>query len=144
MDAAREPARGAEPAVEETLPGDSPVPAMVYLAVGVGLTVCLLALLIARPSFDTVGLALALLTTAPFLLFARLAIARPGPEAVIAGVLLLAVGCTRSVAAIDDGTPGDFVQLHLSLVVLQLAVFAAGAGLRVAVPRSRPRSPGEG
>jgi len=124
------------PTTEDALGEDSPAPAIIYLVVGIGLAVCVVSLLFARPSFDTATVALALLLTIPFLLFARLAMARPGPDAVVAGVLLLSVGCWGSISAIEDGQAADFVRIALSLVVVQLVVFAAGAVLRAVVPRA--------
>ncbi|MCW2926013.1 MAG: hypothetical protein JWM98_3417 [Thermoleophilia bacterium] len=119
---------------------DSPAPAIVYLVVGAGLAICLLALLIARPSLDTTTIVLALMMTTPFLLFARLAIARPGPDAVVAGVLLFGVGCWGSISAIGDGDDASvFTRLAISLVIVQLAVFVGGAILRAVVPRTGER-----
>lgn len=138
MDAAQTPRATAPAEPDESAGSDSPAPAIVYLVVGVGLAICILAMLVARPSFDTTTIGLALLMTVPFLLFARLAIARPGPDAVVAGVLLLAVGCWGSVSAIGDGAASSFVRIALSLIVVQLAVFVAGAVLRATVPRSSP------
>ncbi len=136
MDAAR-PSRLREPLTDEdVLAEDSPAPAIVYLVVGAGLAVCMVALLFARPSFDTVTIAVALLLALPFLLFARLALARPGPDAVVAGVVLLSVGCWGAVSSADSPDAGAFVRVALSLIVVQLAVFAVGAALRVLVPRA--------
>ena len=127
--------RPANHAELEDLPDDSPSSAIIYLVVGIGLAICLLALLFARGEFSVVTVALALLTTMPFLLFARLAIARPGAEAVVAGVLLLAVGCWGSVSALEDGgDTSDFIQLPIALIVVELAVFAVGTALRRALP----------
>ncbi len=116
------------------LPEDSPAPAIIYVVVGIGLAMCLLGLLFGRGEFSIGTVLLALLATMPFLLYARLAIARPGAEAVVAGVLLLAVGCWGSLAALDEDRTAEFVQLPIALVVVELAVFAAGAVLRRAVP----------
>lgn len=118
----------------QDLPEDSPSSAVVYLVVGIGLAICLLALLFARGEFSLATVALALLTTMPFLLYARLAVTRPGAEAVVAGVLLIAVGCWGSVSAIDDGDAARFIQLPIALVLVELAVFAVGAALRRALP----------
>ncbi|MCW2921606.1 MAG: hypothetical protein JWL76_1480 [Thermoleophilia bacterium] len=118
----------------DELPDDSPSSAIIYLVVGIGLAMCLLALLFARGEFSLLTVALALLTTMPFLLYARLAITRPGAEAVVAGVLLIAVGCWGSVSALDSDATSDFVQLPLALVIVELAVFVTGAALRRIVP----------
>jgi hypothetical protein len=116
---------------------DSPAPAVIYLVAGTGLAICLVSLLLSRGNFSLGTVALALLATLPFLLFARLAMARPGAEAVVAGVLLLAVGTWGSVVAMDTSTTSDFVRLPLSLVGVQLAVFGVGAALRLFVPPRR-------
>jgi hypothetical protein len=121
-------------ASEPVLEDDSPAPALVYVVVGVGLLVCLTALLFAHGSFSLGTVALALLAALPFLLYARLALARPGAEAVVAGVLLLAVGSWGSVVAMGDGSGGDFVRLFVSLMLVELAVFGAGIVLRSLVP----------
>lgn len=121
------------------LPEDSPAPAIIYVVVGFGLAISLAALLFARGSFSIGTIALALLATLPFLLYARLAIARPGADAVVAGVLLLAVATWGSIVAMGDGSAGDFVRLPLSLVVVELAVFALGAALRAVVPAKHGR-----
>ena len=123
------------------LPADSPAPALVYLVVGFGLAVNLIALLFARGTVDFVAIVLALLVALPFLLYARLAMARPGVEAVVAGVLLLAVGTWGSVVGIDDGSVGDFVWLPLSLIAVQLIVFGIGRLLRIADPNHVARKP---
>lgn len=121
------------------LPADSPAPAIIYLVAGLGLATCLVALLFSHGTFSIGTVALALLATLPYLLFARLAMARPGAEAVVAGVLLLAVGAWGSIVAMDSALTSDFVRLPLSLVVVQLAVFGVGGVLRRVVPP--PRSP---
>jgi hypothetical protein len=64
--------------------------------------------------------------------------ARPGAEAVVAGVLVLAVGTWGSIVAMDTSLTADFVRIPLSLIVVQLAVFGIGAALRMFVP---PREP---
>lgn len=107
---------------------------MIYLIVGTGLATCLVALLVARSDFSIGTVALALLATVPYLLFARLALVRPGADAVVAGVLLLAVGAWGSLTAIGDESSSAFVQLPLALVVMELAVFAFGAVLRAVLP----------
>lgn len=124
---------GREPA-EQDLPADSPTPALVYLVVGIGLAISLLGLLFARGEFALTTVLLALLATLPYLLFSRLALARPGAEAVVAGVVLLAVGAWGSIDAIDDGDANAFVQLPFALVAVEAAVFGIGALLRRAVP----------
>lgn len=113
---------------------------MIYLLVAIGLAISLTGLLLGRPTFSMATVALALLATLPYLLFARLAIARPGAEAVVAGVVLVAVGCWGSIGAVSSGEASDFVRLPLSLVVVQLAVFAVGSLLRRAVPPARDRA----
>lgn len=123
------------------LPTDSPAPAIIYLVAGLGLSICLGALLLSRGEFSVGTVALALLATLPFLLFARLAMARPGAEAVVAGVLIIAVGTWGSVVAMDSSLTSDFVWLSLSLVLVELVVFGMGAILRQAVPPAR-RPPG--
>lgn len=127
----------AEHAEAEGLPADSPSQAIIYLVVGIGLAICLLALLFARGEFSLATVALALLATMPFLLYARLAITRPGAEAVVAGVLLIAVGCWGSISALEAGETVDFIQLPIALVIVELAVFVVGAALRRVVP-ARP------
>ncbi|MCW2973254.1 MAG: hypothetical protein JWN72_1527 [Thermoleophilia bacterium] len=116
---------------------------LVYWTVGTGLLVCLTSLLIARGSFGIGTVALALLLVAPFLLYARLAIARPGVEAVLAGILLLAVGIWGSISAIGDSGAWPFIRLPLELLLLVCATFGAGALLRGLVPvrrdEARPR-----
>lgn len=107
----------------------STVPPLVYTVVGIGLTVCVVALLLAGSAFELVTVVVALLVAAPFLLYARLAVLRPGPEAVIGGVLLLALGCWGAVSAVDDSRAA-FVRLALYLVLVQLVVFGAGWVLR--------------
>lgn len=121
------------------LPDDSPAPALIYVVVGFGLAISLAALLFARGSFSLGTIALALIAALPFLLYARLAIVRPGAEAVVAGVLLLAVATWGSIVAMGDNSTGDFIRLPLSLVVVELAVFACGALLRSALPSRRER-----
>ncbi|MCW2927833.1 MAG: hypothetical protein JWM86_1801 [Thermoleophilia bacterium] len=125
--------QGSAPAVDE-VPSDSPATAMVYLIVGAGLAMCLVGLLFARASFSLSTIALALLATVPFLLYARLALVRPGADAVVAGVLVLSVGAWGSLTAIGDDSTAAFVQLPLALVVVELAVFAFGALLRAFLP----------
>jgi hypothetical protein len=115
----------------------SPVAAMVNMVAGLGLTICLVALLLSSSSFSIERVLLALLLAVPFLLYARLALVRPGVDAVIAGVLLVAIGTWGSIVAMGDGSTTDFVQLALSLVAVQLAVFGFGALLRMATPESR-------
>ena len=112
----------------------SPQAPIVLTVVGVGFAICLIALLVSRGSFAFETAALALLLAAPFLIYARLALARPGVEAVLGGVLLLAVGIWGAVSAIDADGAGPFVQLSLALVALELVVFAAGGFLRSVVP----------
>ena len=123
---------------DPAMASDSPAPAIIYLVSGIGLAICLIALLFAHGEFSVSTVALALLATLPFLLFARLAMARPGAEAVIAGVLVVAVGTWGSIVAMDGETPSDFVWLPLSLVAVELVVFGVGAALRAFVP---PRTP---
>lgn len=113
----------------------SPTTLLVYLTVAISLAISLGSLLFADEGFDVSTAALALLVIAPYLLYARLALARPGVEAVIGGVVLLALGSWGAVdAALGDGEVA-FVRLSLMLVVLQLAIFFAGALLRVTIPR---------
>lgn len=119
---------------------DSPAPSIIYLVAGTGLAICLVSLLLSRGTFTLGTVALALLATLPFLLFARLAMARPGAEAVVAGVLVLAVGTWGSIVAMDTSTTSDFVRIPLSLIVVELAVFGVGGALRLFVP---PRQPTE-
>jgi hypothetical protein len=123
---------------ELELAPDSPAPSIIYLVAGTGLAICLVALLLSRGNFSLGTVALALLATLPYLLFARLAMARPGAEAVVAGVLVLAVGTWGSIVAMDTSLTADFVRIPLSLIVVQLAVFGIGAALRMFVP---PREP---
>lgn len=110
---------------------------LVYVTVGLGLAVSLTILLIARGSFGVGTTALALLLVAPFLLYARLAVARPGPEAVLGGVLLLAVSIWGSISAMDSESAAPFIRLPIELMVLEVVIFAAGAMLRAVVPTRR-------
>ncbi len=119
---------------DQDLPADSPTPAMIYVVVGIGLAISLLGLLFSRADFSLATVFLALLATLPYLLFARLALARPGAEAVVAGVVLLAVGAWGSINALGDDTTAAFVQLPFALIAVELAVFAIGMVLRRAVP----------
>lgn len=121
------------------LPEDSPTRAIVYVVAAIGLAVSLVALMFSGAEFGIATIALALLATLPYLLYARLAIARPGAEAVVAGVLLLAVGAWGSIEAIDEAAGGDLVLLPFALVVMQLVVFVVGAVLRGVVPARRAR-----
>lgn len=111
---------------------ESMVRPLVYGVVGAGLLLNLAGLLIANPSFGIGTVLLALLIAAPYLLYARLAIARPGAEAIVGGVLLLAIAVWGSMSAIGGGRDdtGTFVQLAASLVLVELVVFAAGVLLR--------------
>jgi hypothetical protein len=117
---------------------DSPAPAIIYLAAGVALVTCLVGLLLSQGEFSVATVAAALLATVPCLLYARLALARPGAEALVAGVLLVTVGAWGSIVALDGGDLAEFVRLYVSLVAVELAVFGIGAGLRALVP---PRAP---
>jgi hypothetical protein len=114
---------------------------LVYTAVGVGLAVSLVALLIARGSFGFGTAALALLLVAPYLLYARLALSRPGAEAVLGGVLLLAVGSWGAISAIGVDDAGAFIRLPLELIVLELVVFLIGGLLRSVLPARDEREP---
>jgi hypothetical protein len=105
----------------------SPTVAIVNLTAGIGLTVCIGALLVSSDTFSFGRVALALLLAVPFLLYARLAARRRGAEALVAGVLLVAVGTWGSITAMGDGSTSDFIQLAFSLVIVELAVFGIGS-----------------
>lgn len=109
---------------------------VVYLVVAIGMLVALVSLLIdLGGAFGLATMLAALALTVPWLVYARLAIVRSGPEAVAGGVLLLAVGGWGSVDSVGEGAgPGAWFRLAGSLLLLVVAVFALGALLRRAAP----------
>jgi hypothetical protein len=111
-------------------PDASVARALVYLTVCVGVVIAVGVLLFAHGSeLDLFVPVLALAAAAPYLVYARLAMAQPGAEAIVAGVLLLAVGAWSYLAALDAGR-STFLVLPVMLTLMECAVFAGGAMLR--------------
>lgn len=115
---------------------------LVLATVAVGITIAVVGLLIAQGlDFSFVTPLLAVLAAVPYLLYARLAVRQPGAEAVVGGVLLLAVGSWGYVGAIDDPGVGRLISLPLYLVAMEAIVFAIGWLLRNTIDRTGAAEP---
>lgn len=102
----------------------------VYLFSGLGSLVAVVAMLVDQGSdFSFAAIFVAPLLAIPYLVYARLAMQRPGPEAVVAGVVVLTVGTWASITATGLGL-GRYVGIAIALTLVELATFAAAAMLR--------------
>lgn len=104
----------------------------VYLFSGLGSLVAVVAMLVDQGAdFSFAAIFVAPLLAIPYLVYARLAMQRPGPEAVVAGVVVLTVGTWASITA--TGGLGRYVGIAVALTLVELATFAAAALLRPTV-----------
>lgn len=110
---------------------------LVLATVAIGITIAVVGLLIAQGlEFSFITPLLAVLAAVPYLLYARLAVRQPGAEAVVGGVLLIAVGTWGYIGAIDDPGVGRLLALPLYLVAMEAIVFAIGWMLRNTIGRT--------
>lgn len=106
----------------------------VYLFSGLGSLIAVVAMLFDQGvDFSFVAIFAAPLLTIPYLIYARIAMQRPGAEAVIVGVLLLTVGTWASVTATGAGL-GRYVGIAVALTIVELATFAVAGLLRPTAP----------
>lgn len=109
--------------------------ALVHTAVAVGLFIAVVSVAIAGGTdFDAATPFLALLAAVPYLVYARLALRRPGAGAVVGGVLLLVIGSWGYVTSIDSSAR-TLVLLPVYLTGMELSVFALTGLLRAGTTR---------
>lgn len=106
----------------------------VYLFSGLGSLVAVVAMLVDQGAdFSFLAIFVAPLLAIPYLVYARLAMQRPGPEAVVAGVLVLTVGTWASIT-VSGGGLGRYVAIAMALTLVELGLFAVAALLRPSPP----------